>query len=110
VGRAALSSKLAEVFLGELASGGSLAIKTADDVGRFAVGKKNEAACCAAHLEDLRSNLHGHVLIRGNVIEEIETARKRTRDWLEYELGVPVGRSEYAIHEVERNLVLHAGD
>jgi hypothetical protein len=38
------------------------------------------------------------VLIRGYVIEEIETARKRTRDWLEYELAVPVGGSEYAIH------------
>jgi hypothetical protein len=48
VGRAALSSKLAEVFLGELASGGSVTIKTADDVGRLAVGKKNEAARCAA--------------------------------------------------------------
>jgi hypothetical protein len=41
VGSASFSCKLSEVFLGELASGGSVTIKTADDVGRLAVGKKN---------------------------------------------------------------------
>jgi hypothetical protein len=50
------------------------------------------------------------MLIRGDVIEEIETARKRTRDWLEYEFTLPVGGGKDAIHHAERNFVLNAGD
>jgi hypothetical protein len=110
VGCTALSSQLAEVFLGQFSSVCRVAIETADDVGRLAIGKKDEAARRTAQLEDLGGNLHGHMLIGWHIIEKIEGARERTRNWFKDEFPVPVGGGESAIHKTERNLVLYAGD
>ena len=51
---------------------------------------------------------HSSTALDGNTLDEIEVARKRTRDWLEDEFTVTVSGGKYAIYEAQKNLVLHA--